>query len=60
MNVWPLFIAIGRLGVIWITNRAHKKMFLTMVTLAFVMYHFHNEFEKQNKRKRLQQYPGRE
>lgn len=54
MNIWPLFIALGRLGVIWIANRTYKKMFLTLVTVAFVMYHFHNEFEKENKRKAIQ------
>lgn len=58
MNIWPLFIALGRLGVIWVANRAYRKMFLTMVTVAFVMYHFHNEFEKENKRKDIMDYDG--
>lgn len=57
MNIWPLFIALGRLGVIWIGNRAKRKMFLTVVTVAFVMYHFHNEFNKENKRRSYTEYP---
>jgi len=54
MNIWPIFIALGRLGVIWISNKAYRKMFLTMVTLAFLMFHFHNEFKKEDKKS---QYP---
>lgn len=28
-------------------------MFLTMVTIAFVMYHFHNEFQKEDKKEQF-------
>lgn len=46
MNIWPLFIGMGRLGVIWITNYHKRRIFLTIVTIAFMLYHFHIEREK--------------
>lgn len=45
MNVWPLFIAAGRLGSLWINGYYKRKIFLTVVTVSFVLYHF--EVEKQ-------------
>jgi len=50
MNIWPLFIGMGRLGVIWITNHQKRKFFLTVVTIAFMMYHFRNEQIKQERK----------
>lgn len=50
MNVWPFFIAFGRLGVIWITNYHKRKIFLTIVTMAFMLYHFHIESDKLKKK----------
>jgi len=49
MNIWPLFIGMGRLGVIWITNYHKRRIFLTVVTLAFMLYHFQVEQEKLKK-----------
>tara|TARA_A100000172_G_C3044260_1_gene111837 strand:+ start:18756 stop:18923 length:168 start_codon:yes stop_codon:yes gene_type:complete len=54
MNVWPFFIAVGRLGVIWIADYHKRKIFLTIVTMAFMMYHFHIEMDKLKKYERIE------
>lgn len=53
MNIWPFFIAVGRLGVIWISNHQKRKIFLTIVTMAFMLYHFHIEMDKLRKNERI-------
>lgn len=46
MNIWPLFIGLGRLGVIWISSYHKRRLFLTVVTVAFMLYHFQIEADK--------------
>jgi len=58
INIWPLFIGAGRLGTIWIRNHHKKKIFMTVVTLGFLAYHFHIEREKHIKQKKLKGYNG--